>query len=310
MFDAKALLDQITRSVGPQAGAAPGASGGGPLGGGLADMLARVAQGGGQGSGGPGGAGQGGGGLVETLTGVLGQAAQGVRDASNDSGLTGAARGAVTRVSGGQTPEDIVGRVTSIVSQNQLATGAVLGGLGGLLLGTKTGRELAGDAVQLGAAALIGGLAYKAYQNYKSGQPMIATGGPVPAAPAGTGFEPQAMSNDTAVRLIRAMIAAASADGRIDARESEKILSAFRQSGADKEADAFLTREIQSPATAAILAEGVSSETEAIEVYTAARIAIDPDHPAEQTFLADLAARLGIAPALAAQIDTAAKRAV
>jgi uncharacterized membrane protein YebE (DUF533 family) len=299
MFDAKALLDQIMRSVGPQAGAAPGASGGG-----LADMLSRVAQGGaGQ------GASQGGGGLVETLTGVLGQATQGVRDASNDSGLTGAARGAVTRVSG-QTPEDIVSRVTSIVSQNQLATGAVLGGLGGLLLGTKTGRELAGDAVQLGAAALIGGLAYKAYQNYKSGQPMIAIGGPVPAAPAGTGFEPQAMSNDTAVRLIRAMIAAASADGRIDARESEKILSAFRQSGADKEADAFLTREIQSPATAAILAEGVSSETEAIEVYTAARIAIDPDHPAEQTFLADLAARLGIAPALAAQIDTAAKRAV
>ena len=296
MFDAKALLDQITRSVGPQAGGAPSGSGGG----GLADMLSRVAQGGGQG---------GGGGLVETLTGVLGQATQGVRDASNDSGFTGAARGAVARVSG-QAPEDIVSRVTSMVSNNQLATGAVLGGLGGLLIGTKTGREFAGDAVQLGAAALIGGLAYKAYQNYKSGQPMIATGGPVAAAPAGTGFEPQAMSNDTAVRILRAMIAASAADGRIDERESEKILTTFRQSGADREAEAFLTREIQSPATAAILAEGVRSETEAIEIYTAARIAIDPDHPAEQTFLADLAARLRIAPELAAQIDTAAKRAV
>jgi len=300
MFDAKALLDQITRSVGPQGGAAPDGPGGGGLGGGLADMLTRVTQGGGQG---------GAGGLVDTLTGVLGQATQGVRDASNDSGLTNAARGAVTRVSG-QAPEDIVSRVTSMVSNNQLATGAVLGGLGGLLLGTKTGREFAGDAVQLGAAALIGGLAYKAYQNYKSGQPMIATGGPVAAAPAGTGFEPQAMSNDTAVRILRAMIAASAADGRIDERESEKILSTFRQSGADREAEAFLTREIQSPATAAILAEGVRSETEAIEVYTAARIAIDPDTPAEQNFLADLAERLRIAPALAAQIDTAARRAV
>ncbi|MBA4132021.1 MAG: DUF533 domain-containing protein [Hyphomicrobium sp.] len=300
MFDAKALLDQITRSVGPQGGAAPDGPGGGGLGGGLADMLTRVTQGGGQG---------GAGGLVDTLTGVLGQATQGVRDASNDSGLTNAARGAVTRVSG-QAPEDIVSRVTSMVSNNQLATGAVLGGLGGLLLGTKTGREFAGDAVQLGAAALIGGLAYKAYQNYKSGQPMIATGGPVAAAPAGTGFEPQAMSNDTAVRILRAMIAASAADGRIDERESEKILSTFRQSGADREAEAFLTREIQSPATAAILADGVRSETEAIEVYTAARIAIDPDTPAEQNFLADLAGRLRIAPALAAQIDTAARRAV
>ena len=297
MFDAKALLDQITRSVGPQAGAP--ASGAGGAGGGLADVLSRVTQDGGQG----------GGGLVGTLTGVLAQATQGVRDGANDSGLTNAARGAVTRVTG-QAPEDIVSRVTSIVSQNQLATGAVLGGLGGLLLGTKTGRELTGDAVQLGAAALIGGLAYKAYQNYKSGQPMIATGGPVAAAPAGTGFEPQAMSNETAVQILRAMIAASAADGRIDERESEKILSTFRRSGADKEAEAFLTHEIQSPATAAILAEGVRSETEAIEVYTAARIAIDPDTLAEQTFLADLAARLNIAPALAAQIDTAARRAV
>jgi uncharacterized membrane protein YebE (DUF533 family) len=294
MFDAKALLDQITRSVGAQVGAAPSGAGGN-----LADVLSRVTRDGEQG----------GGGLAGTLTGVLAQATQGVREGANDSGLTNVARGAVTRVSG-QTPEDIVSRVTSIVSQNQLATGAVLGGLGGLLLGTKTGRELAGDAVQLGAAALIGGLAYKAYQNYKSGQPMMATGGPVAAAPAGTGFEPQAMSNETAVRILRAMIAASAADGRIDERESEKILSTFRQSGADKEAEAFLTHEIQSPATAAMLAEGVRSETEAIEVYTAARIAIDPDTPAEQTFLADLAARLNIAPALAGQIDTAARRAV
>lgn len=294
MFDAKALLDQITRSVGPQADA-PSQSGGG-----IADMLSRVTQSGATG----------GGGLVGTLTGVLSQATQGLKDGANDSGLTNAASGAVSRVSGGQTPGDLVGKLKSVVADNQLATGAVLGGLGGLLLGTKTGREMAGDAVQLGAAALIGGLAYKAYQNYKSGQPLVATGGPVQAAPAGSGFEPQAMSNDTAVRVIRAMIASAGADGRIDQRESEKIISAFRQSGANKEVEAFLERELASPASAAALAEGVRSETEALEIYTAARIAIEVDTNAEQNFLADLATRLRIDPALAAQIDTAARRAV
>ena len=293
MLDARALLDQITRSVGQQ-GNAPADSGGG-----IADALTRVSQGGGQG----------GGGLMDTLTGVLSQATQGLKDGANDSGLTNAASGAVTRVSGGQTPNDLVGKVKSIVAENQLAAGAVLGGLGGLLLGTKTGREMAGGAAQLGAAALIGGLAYKAYQNYKSGQPLIATDGPVQAAPAGSGFEPQAMSNDTAVRVIRAMIAAAAADGRIDEREREKIHSAFRQSGAEKEAEAFLGREIASPASAAALAEGVRSETEALEVYTAARIAIKVDTNAEQNFLADLATRLGIDPALATQIDAAARRA-
>jgi uncharacterized membrane protein YebE (DUF533 family) len=293
MFDAKALLDQITRSVGQQ-GDAPAGSGGG-----IADALARVTQGGGQG-----------GGLVETLTGVLNQATQGLKDGANDSGLTTATRGAVTRVSGGQTPEDLVGKVKAIVAENQLATGAVIGGLGGLLLGTNTGRELAGDAAKLGAAALIGGLAYKAYQNYKSGKPLIATGGPVQAAPAGSGFEPQAMTNETAVRLLRAMIAAAAADGRIDERESEKILVAFRKSGADKEAEAFLGREIETPSSAAAIAEGVRSETEALEVYTAARIAIDLDTDVEQNFLADLANHLRIDPALAVQINAAARRAV
>lgn len=293
MFDAKALLDQITRSVGQQ-GNAPGGSGGG-----IADAIGRVTQSGGQGSGG----------LVGTLTGVLDQATQGLKDGANDSGLTDAARGAVARVSGGQSPEDLVGKVKAIVAENQLATGAVIGGIGGLLLGTKTGRELAGDAAKLGAAALIGGLAYKAYQNYQSGKPLVATGGSVQAAPAGSGFESQAMSNETAVRLLRAMIAAAAADGRIDEKESEKILAAFRQSGANKEAEAFLAREIETPANASAIAEGVRSETEALEVYTAARIAIAVDTDAEKTFLADLADRLRIAPALAAQIDAAARRA-
>lgn len=106
------------------------------------------------------------------------------------------------------------------------------------------------------------------------------------------------------------MIASAGADGRIDQRESEKIISAFRQSGANREAEAFLEREIASPASAAALAEGVRSETEALEIYTAARIAIEVDTNAEQNFLTDLATRLGIDPALAAQIDTAARRAV
>ena len=122
MFDAKALLDQITRSVGQQ-GNAPGSSGGG--------------------------------GLMETLTGVLDQATQGLKDGANDSGLTNVANTAVTRVSGGQTPDDLVGKVKAIVAENQLATGAVLGGLGGLLLGTKSGRGLAGNAAKLELLLLL-----------------------------------------------------------------------------------------------------------------------------------------------------------
>lgn len=330
MFDAKALLDQLARSAteGSSADARAahtGASGGlndllgqlsaavgqksagtpagtGPAGGGLSDLIARIQET-------AGGAAGAGGGLAETLKNVLAQSTGGLRDAANDSGLSAAARTAAERVSGGQTPDDLIARVKALVSENQLATGAVLGGIGGLLLGTKTGRNMAEDAAKLGAAALIGGLAYKAYQNYRSGKPLIgaASDEPVRAAPAGSGFEPEAMSNEAATRIIRAMIAAAAADGRIDEAESGRILAAFRKSGADKEAEAFLMREVAQPSSAAALAEGVGSEAEAMEIYAAARLAVELDTPAEQAFLAELAERLKLDKTLVAHLDAAAK---
>ncbi len=44
------------------------------------------------------------------------------------------------------------------------------GGLAGLALGTKTGRLHRDKAAMLGGLALVGGLAYKALQNYKQGK--------------------------------------------------------------------------------------------------------------------------------------------
>jgi uncharacterized membrane protein YebE (DUF533 family) len=46
---------------------------------------------------------------------------------------------------------------------------------------------------------------------------------------------------------------------------------------------------------------------EAVQVYTAARVAVDPDIEEEHEFLVALAARLGIEEDLAAQIDAAAR---
>ena len=52
-------------------------------------------------------------------------------------------------------------------------------------------------------------------------------------APAGTGFEPQAASETTALVFIRAMIAAAAADGHIDAEEREAILGGLKEANLD-----------------------------------------------------------------------------
>jgi uncharacterized membrane protein YebE (DUF533 family) len=53
----------------------------------------------------------------------------------------------------------------------------------------------------------------------------------------------------------------------------------------------------------------VSSPEEAVQVYTAARIAVDPDLEEEHEFLAALADRLGIDESLAAHIDATARNA-
>ncbi len=280
----------------------------GGQGGGLGEILGKL----GQQAGGSGG-------IADILKQVLGQATSGVKEGAgridDATGVSRYTRDAVGQATG-RSPEDVLAQLKELIANNQLGAGAALGGLGALVLGTGTGRSLAGSAVKLGGLALIGGLAYKAYQNYQQGQPPL-TGAQrqqpaqqaLLAAPEGSGFEPAAVTNDHATVLIRAMIAAAAADGRIDAQEQKKILGGLQQAGLAGAARQFLAREIEKPATIDDLAEAVSSQEEAVQVYTAARITVDPDAEEEHEFLAALAERLGIDDALAAHIDATARSA-
>jgi uncharacterized membrane protein YebE (DUF533 family) len=290
------LVPGQTRGVSPGANAAPGSEGGG----GLSDILGKLQQSlGGQG-------GSGGGGIADVLGQILSQATQGAKEgAGRVSDATGA-REAFNRTTG-QTPEDLMAKLKELIANNQLGAGAALGGLGGLVLGTQTGRGLAMSAAKIGALALIGGLAYKAYQNYQAGRPLITGAHPAEAAPQGTGFEPQALTNQSATTYIRAMIAAANADGRIDESEKQRIFGALKQGGLEAEAEAFLQQELRQPATIDELAASVGSPEEAAQVYTAARIAIEPDTAGENAFLSALANRLGIDQQLASFIDNEAR---
>jgi uncharacterized membrane protein YebE (DUF533 family) len=251
--------------------------------------------------------------FAEILGQVLGQATSGVREGANRideaTGASRHARDALAQATG-RTPEEILAQLKQLLANNQLGAGAALGGLGALVLGTGAGRSLAGSAVKLGSLALIGGLAYKAYQNYQQGRPL--TGGQpqrqaLLAAPEGSGYEPAAVTSESAALLVRAMIAAAAADGRIDENEQQKILGGLKQAGLAGGAEQFLAREISHPATIDDLANAVPSPEEGIQVYTAARIAVDPDIEEEHEFLLALADRLGIDENLAAHIDAAAR---
>jgi uncharacterized membrane protein YebE (DUF533 family) len=315
-------LEDILKNILPGAAETPRSSAAAPVpapaqqggGGGLGDILGRIQESLGTpaGQGGQGG-GQGGGGLMDILGQVLGQATQGVKEGAgrvdDATGASGQLRDVIGRATG-KSPDELLNQLKDLIQNNQLGAGAIAGGLGSILLGTQTGRSVATSAAKLGALALIGGLAYKALQNYQQGRPLITgADGAVEEAPRGSGFEAGAISHDAALLYIRAMVAAAASDGRIDAAEQQKIIGGLKQGGLDAEAERFLTNEVNHPASVRELVAQVSSPTEAVQVYTAARIAIDLDTAEEHEFLTELAQGLGLDESLTAHIDAQARNA-
>jgi len=285
-------------------GGQPGAQGGAP-GGGLGDILGKLGK--------PGAAGApAGGGLMDILGQVLGQATSGVKEGArridDATGIGRGARDAIGQASG-HTPEELMAKLKELIAQNQMGAAAAGAGAGAVILGTKTGRSIAASALKLGGLALIGGLAYKALQNYQQGKPLLtgASNGQLTEAPRGSGFESHAVTNDAAMLYIRAMIAAAAADGRLDANEQQRITGGLKQAGLDHAAEEFLAQELNNPASAEELASQVSSEQEAVQVFTAARIAVDLDTQEEHDFLVALAQSLGLERDLVAHIDAAAR---
>jgi uncharacterized membrane protein YebE (DUF533 family) len=214
-------------------------------------------------------------------------------------------------LTGGQSSGDLLAKAKELAGQNQMATGATLGSLAALVLGTSAGRGLAADTAKLGGLAMIGGIAYQAWQNYQAGKPPLALGKPqVAEAPAASPFGAtgdEERDNATATLILRAMIAAASSDGIVDAKERAHIVGSLQQIGLDPAATQFLDHEFARPATAQDLVAGVTQPEVGAQVYAAARLTIDPDHPAEKAFLDSLAFRLGLDKGLVEHIDAVAK---
>lgn len=193
--------------------------------------------------------------------------------------------------------------------------GAAAGGVMGLVMGNKKARKtvgkVAGTAAAVGGMALLGGLAYKGYQNWKERQAP----GQAPAATvsdaerAGPAFNPQepGARAELELVLIKAMIAAARSDGHIDAQEQTRIFDAVErlQLPADQKGVIFdcLRRDI--PVTE--LAAGVGSLEHKSDLYLAACLAIDVDHPAERAFLTELGRALDLPPGLAEHLEQQAR---
>lgn len=213
------------------------------------------------------------------------------------------------RRTGGLSPDFIKG----------LATGGAAGGLAGILLGGKSSKKMAKGAVKLGGTAALAGLAYKAYEAWRASQqaPASSDAPPPPMKditpqPEGTPFlpGPRAERDTMSLAILRAMIAAAKADGHIDGEEHRRIFEKLGEIDLGTEEKAFIIDELRKPLDIDSIVKAATTPELALEIYAASFLAIEPDDPAEQAYLAMLASRLKLDPSLKAAVEAEASKVV
>ncbi len=201
---------------------------------------------------------------------------------------------------------------------DQLVSSGVAGGFAGGVAGGaltnalsgKKGKKLAGSALKLGGLALVGGVAYKAWQSHRNGA-GTANATALAAPPTGSAFLPKsddvAAANALSLLLARAMISAAKADGQIDTEESQAILNHINSLDMPAEAKGFLFEEYGRPLDVRALTASVDSPEHAAEVYAASLLMVDPPSPPEQIYLDTLARELGLEAGLVQEIHATVK---
>lgn len=125
--------------------------------------------------------------------------------------------------------------------------------------------------------------------------PPPIPGRPVPSAPP---VPPPSMATPAAqadpVLLIRAMIAAANADGVLDDTERMRILGQLEGVGLTEEEKDFLCGEFDAPWSMSSIAAAASSPAVAAQVFTVSLLAVDVDTPAERQYLDGLRQAMGL----------------
>ena len=97
-----------------------------------------------------------------------------------------------------------------------------------------------------------------------------------------------------AMLLVRAMIAAAKADGEVDPEERARIVARLRTAGAEGDAQRFVEEELAKPVDLYAITAEIRDVATAAEVYAVSLAAIQVDTEAERKYLDKLALRLGL----------------
>ncbi|PMY59784.1 MULTISPECIES: tellurite resistance TerB family protein [Pseudomonas] len=191
-----------------------------------------------------------------------------------------------------------------------------LGGLGGLLGGLLGGSGLggatsggapqgrSGGGMNYAALASLGMMAFQAYQAWQRQQQSAAPQQALRTVDQLAGPEVEEHSH----AILRALIAAAKADGRIDEQEKQLISAEIGRHTDDPQLQQWLDDEVARPLDAADVAQSAAGEPGmAAEMYLASVMLVDDQQDAERSYLDELAAALRIDPELQLHLEQQAK---
>ena len=222
-----------------------------------------------------------------------------------------------------------------------MAGGAVSGVITNLAMGKKS-KKMGKKALKVGALAAVGGLAWKAYQSYSQGKQATSQGQGQPQQQTFQSAQPTLqpdkvtlqsqhqgrtfdyshssetrfaevvednVSDNGQLLLMQAMIAAAYADGHIDAQEQQRIFQQVETMELSVAEKASLFDELRNPKTPGEIVSKVPDAETGMEVYAASLLAIDESQTASQRYLDQLAMSLCIPSELRSAIHSHANQA-
>lgn len=198
--------------------------------------------------------------------------------------------------------------VASGLGLGKLGPGVAVGGVLGLLLGTKRGRSMGGAALKYGSVAALGAVAFRAYTQWQAQQaattPATAN---APVRMVNLLPAPEAEAHSRA--MLQAMVAAAKSDGHLDERERGLIDSELLRLLADAGERSWLEVELRRPLDPAEVAKAAATPEIAAEMYLASLLVVDDTSFMERAYLDELARQLRLPAGLKAELETQAKAA-
>ncbi len=228
----------------------------------------------------------------------------------------------------------LVGKMLGGMATKNFGAGLLTGGIATALLGKS---DVVEGAAKLGGMALLGTLAYKAYNNYQEtkatggqasvvgsmktagqgmlgsaqgllaglmgGQALAGAAQPQPVAAIPAPVQQNAADAVFSLAVIRAMIGAAKADGHVDAAETQKIFGQIESQGLNAQEKAVLMQEMANTPNINEIAASATTQEQAAQIYLAATLVCDSQCASEQAYLQSLASALKLEPAFTAALQ-------